>query len=47
MKKIRDMKVHVSKVCDMGMKYLLWYSVPYVDPFGNVGKIPRQSDYGG
>lgn len=29
-KKIRDMKQHVANVHDMGLKYLLWYSVPYV-----------------
>lgn len=28
--KIPDMKAHVSKVHDLGMKYLLWYSVPFV-----------------
>ena len=29
-KKIRDMKRHIAKVHEMGMKYLLWFSVPYV-----------------
>lgn len=29
-KKIRNMKEHVAKVHDMGLKYLLWFSVPYV-----------------
>lgn len=28
--KIPNMKMHVSNVQGMGMKYLLWYSVPYV-----------------
>lgn len=29
-KKIRDIKQHIAKVHEMGMKYLLWFSVPYV-----------------
>ncbi len=29
-KKIKDMKKHVQTVHDMGLKYLIWYSVPYV-----------------
>lgn len=29
-RKIRDMKRHIAKVHEMGMKYLLWFSVPYV-----------------
>ena len=28
--KIKDMKAHVERVHAMGMKYFLWYSVPYV-----------------
>ncbi len=28
--KIHDMKRHIAKVHEMGMKYLLWFSVPYV-----------------
>lgn len=28
--KIPDMKAHVKKVHDMGLKYYLWYSVPFV-----------------
>ncbi|WP_442603603.1 glycoside hydrolase family 36 protein [Paenibacillus sp. KN14-4R] len=28
--KFPDMKVHVERVHQMGMKYLLWYSVPFV-----------------
>ena len=28
--KIRDMKTHVSRIHAMGLKYFLWYSVPYV-----------------
>ena len=29
-KKIPDMREHVKRVHDMGMKYFLWYSVPFV-----------------
>ncbi len=29
-KKIADMKAHVQRVHDMGLKYYLWYSVPFV-----------------
>lgn len=29
-KKIRNMKQHVDQVHSMGLKYLLWFSVPYV-----------------
>lgn len=28
--KIPDMKAHVARVHDMGMKYMLWYSVPFI-----------------
>lgn len=28
--KIKDMKAHVQKVHDLGMKYMLWFSVPFV-----------------
>ncbi|OBZ19003.1 hypothetical protein A8L34_05515 [Bacillus sp. FJAT-27264] len=28
--KIPDMKAHVDRVHDLGMKYMLWYSVPFV-----------------
>lgn len=28
--KIPDMKAHVQRVHDLGMKYMLWYSVPFV-----------------
>ena len=28
--KIPDMKAHVARIHQMGMKYLLWYSVPFV-----------------
>jgi alpha-galactosidase len=30
--KIPDMRAHVQRVHDLGMKYLLWYSVPFVGP---------------
>lgn len=35
-KKIKDMKKHVQVVHDMGMKYLIWYSVPYVGMYSEV-----------
>lgn len=28
--KIPDMKAHVQRIHDMGLKYMLWYSVPFV-----------------
>lgn len=28
--RIKDMAAHVSRVHDLGLKYLLWYSVPYL-----------------
>lgn len=30
--KIPDMVAHVKKVHDLGMKYFMWYSLPYVGP---------------
>ena len=30
--KFPDLKAHVSKVKALGMKYLLWYAVPFIDP---------------
>ncbi len=32
-KKIADMKAHVQRVHDMGLKYYLWYSVPFVGKY--------------
>jgi alpha-galactosidase len=32
-KKIPDMKAHVARVHDLGMKYILWYSVPFVGKY--------------
>ncbi len=32
-KKIPDMREHVKRVHDIGMKYILWYSVPFVGYF--------------
>ncbi len=29
-KRLPDMKAHVAKVHELGMKYLIWYSVPFV-----------------
>ncbi len=31
--KIADMKAHVQRVHDMGLKYYLWYSVPFVGKY--------------
>ncbi len=33
LKKIPNMREHVKKVHDIGMKYILWYSVPFVGYF--------------
>ncbi|MBL4938631.1 alpha-galactosidase [Clostridium sp. YIM B02515] len=35
-KRISDMKEHVKRVHDMGLKYLLWYSVPFVGLYSEV-----------
>jgi len=32
-KKIPDMAAHVKKIHDLGMKYMLWYSVPFIGEF--------------
>ncbi|WP_157949923.1 glycoside hydrolase family 36 protein [Vallitalea okinawensis] len=34
--KFPDMKAHVERVHAMGMKYLLWYSVPYIGVKSNI-----------
>ncbi|MGL5749671.1 MAG: glycoside hydrolase family 36 protein [Paraclostridium sp.] len=34
--KIKDMKAHVKAVHDIGMKYMLWYSIPYIGKNSNV-----------
>ena len=31
--KIPDMRAHVARVHDLGMKYILWYSVPFVGKY--------------
>ncbi|MBQ2956935.1 MAG: alpha-galactosidase [Clostridia bacterium] len=33
--KIPDMAAHVKRVQDMGLKYILWYSVPYVGEYSD------------
>ena len=38
-KKIKDMKQHVDNVHKMGMKYLLWFSVPYVGMYSKMWKL--------
>jgi len=47
--KIRDMKAHVAKVHAMGLKYYLWYSVPFVGKFSRAyerfaGKFLNRGD---
>lgn len=34
--KIKDMKVHVKAVHDIGMKYMIWFSIPYIGKQSNV-----------
>ncbi|WP_340003608.1 glycoside hydrolase family 36 protein [Paenibacillus sp. FSL K6-0276] len=34
--KIHDMRAHVDRVHEIGMKFLLWYSVPFVGKHSNV-----------
>lgn len=36
--RISDMAAHVKRVQDMGMKYMMWYSVPYVGVYSDVWK---------
>ncbi len=36
--KIADMKKHVANVHELGMKYFLWYSVPYVGKYSRAYK---------
>lgn len=33
--RIKDMAAHVKRVQDMGMKYMLWYSVPFVGRYSD------------
>ena len=35
-KKIKDMEKHIQVIHDMGMKYLIWYSVPYVGMYSKM-----------
>ena len=36
--KIADMAAHVARVHDMGLKYVLWYSVPFVGKYSEAAK---------
>ena len=42
-KKIPDMRAHVRRVHEMGLKYILWYSVPYVGYYSRAWE--RFKDY--
>lgn len=37
--KIPDMRAHVAKVHETGMKYMLWYSVPFVGKHSKAAKL--------
>ena len=37
--KIPDMRAHVAKVHETGMKYMLWYSVPFVGKYSKAAKL--------
>lgn len=37
--KMGDMKSHVARVHDMGLKYILWYSVPYIGIYSDAYKV--------
>ena len=37
--KIPDMRAHVAKVHDLGMKYMLWYSVPFIGKHSAAAKL--------
>lgn len=36
--KIPDMRAHVKAIHDMGMKYMLWYSVPFIGRYSEAAK---------
>jgi len=36
--KIPDMRAHIAKVHELGMKYMLWYSVPFVGKYSEAAK---------
>ena len=38
-KKICDMKKHVDSIHNLGMKYLLWFSVPYIGMYSEMWKL--------
>lgn len=38
-KKIKNMKDHVDRIHKLGMKYLLWFSVPYVGMYSKVWNL--------
>jgi len=49
--KIPDMQAHVARVHQIGMKYLLWYSVPFMGPYAKnyprfEGKFLHQVNWG-
>ena len=37
-KKIPDMRAHVAKVHETGMKYMLWYSVPFIGKYSKAAE---------
>ena len=37
--KIPDMRAHVKAVHDLGMKYMLWYSVPFIGKYSEAAKL--------
>ncbi len=37
--KIPDMRAHVAKVHETGMKYMLWYSVPFIGKHSRAAKV--------
>ncbi len=37
--KIPDMRAHVKAVHDLGMKYMLWFSVPFIGKYSEAAKV--------
>lgn len=37
--KIPDMRAHVKTIHDLGMKYMLWFSVPFIGKYSDAAKI--------
>lgn len=45
--KIKDMRAHVARVHELGLKYYLWYSVPYVGKYSRAYETFKGKYFGG